>query len=49
MDDKKILEVDSIVLDALEDLLEYAKHNASINQEFPSCIQRVEKILKGIK
>jgi hypothetical protein len=49
MDDKKILEVDSIVLDAFEDLLEYAKHNASENDERPSCIDRVEKILKGIK
>ena len=49
MADKKILEVDSIVLDALEDLLDYAKDCASDREEFPSCINRVEKILKGIK
>jgi hypothetical protein len=45
----KIIKVDSIVLDALEDLLEYAKDCADKNDERPSCISRVEKILKGIK
>lgn len=45
----KILKIDSIVLDALEDLLDYAKDCADKNDEQPSCINRVEKILKGIK
>lgn len=47
--ENKTLEIDSIVLDALEDLLEYAKDCADKNDERPSCINRVEKILKGIK
>ena len=47
--ENKTLEIDSIVLDALEDLLDYAKDCADKNDEHPSCINRVEKILERIK